>query len=599
MSTELAKAYVQIVPTMQGVKGSLENMLGGEADVAGTKAGRGFASKFGSALGTLGKLVGSGLAAAATGAAALGKQAVENYADYEQLKGGIETLFGAGGQGLSQYAAAAGKTAAEVEDEYASLMAAQNSMLKNASKAYATAGMSANEYMETAIQSGAAMIASLNGDTEKAAALMDLSITDMADNVNKMGTSMEAVQNAYRGFSRGNFTMLDNLALGFAGTKEGMQELLKKAQELSGVKYDINSYADIVQAIHVVQDEMGITGTTAEEAAGTISGSLASMKAAWQNLLTGIASGENIGGLVDQMVSSVQTVAGNLIPVASRALRGMSRVVKELAPVLAKELPGLVQSILPDLLGAATSLIDALGTALPGLITSLAPSLVAAAVAIAVSLGTALAENAPEIVISLVQAITANAPALISGGVQLVISLVTGLVQALPQLLLESGKLILTVLGAVLDGVPQLLQAGAELVRGLWAGISGAAGWLWEKITGWLSSIWDGIKEFFGVASPSKEMAWMGEMLSEGLASGITASADEAVSAATALSADVLGAMQGGDYSLNATGAAERTIVVSGTVRVEGVNSEGELVAISEQIYDGLVARLRQEARYA
>ena len=224
MSTELAKAYVQIVPTAKGIKGSLENMLGGEADVAGTKAGKSFASKFGSAMGTVGKLAGAGIAAAATGVAALGKQAVSAYADFEQLSGGIETLFGD----------------------------SANYVMKRAQLAYRTAGMSANEYMETSIDSAAALINSLGGDQAKAAVLMNMSITDMADNVNKMGTTMEAVQNAYRGFSRGNFTMLDNLALGFAGTKEGMQELLDKAQELSGVEYDIGSYADIVNAIHVV-----------------------------------------------------------------------------------------------------------------------------------------------------------------------------------------------------------------------------------------------------------------------------------------------------------------------------------------------------------
>jgi len=546
MSTELAKAYVQIVPTMQGVKGNLENMLGDEAASAGTSGGRTLASKFGSALGTVGKLAGAAVAAGAGAAAAVAKQAIDSYAEYEQLAGGIETLFG---------------------DSAAAVM-------KNADAAYKSAGMSANEYMETSISSAAALINSLGGDQKAAAQLMDMSITDMADNVNKMGTTMEAVQNAYRGFSRGNFTMLDNLALGFAGTKEGMEELLAKATELSGVEYDIGSYADIVNAIHVVQTEMGITGTTAEEAASTISGSLASMKAAWANLLTGVASGNaDIGSLTSNLMASVKTFGSNLLPVVKTALKGLAEVVRDLAPEIAAELPGLVADLAPDL--------------------------VAAAVSIAVSLGTALAQNAPEIVVSLVQAITANAPALITGGVQLVISLVTGLLQALPQLAVEAGKLVLTVAGAVGEGVLQMLAAGGDLVRGLWAGISGAAGWLWDKITGWLSSIWDGIKEFFGVASPSKEMAWMGEMLDTGLAQGISKSADEAVSAATRMSADVLGAMQGGDYAFSASGAAERTIVVSGTVRVEGVNSEGELVAISERIYDRFVARLREEARYA
>lgn len=546
MSTELAKAYVQIVPTAKGIKGSLENMLGGEADVAGTKAGKSFASKFGSAMGTVGKLAGAGIAAAATGVAALGKQAVSAYADFQQLEGGIETLFGENAPAVMQSAA----------------------------NAFQTAGLSANDYMETAIQSSAAMIASLDGDTEAAASLVDMSITDMADNVNKMGTTMEAVQNAYRGFSRGNFTMLDNLALGFAGTKEGMQELLDKAQELSGVEYDIGSYADIVNAIHVVQTEMGITGTTAEEAAGTISGSIATMKAAWQNLLTGIANGNaDVGGLTANLVSSVKTVGKNLLPTVKTMLKGMTEVIRELAPAIGAELPALVADILPDL--------------------------VTAGVELAVGLGTALVENAPTIIQALTTAIISNAPALLEGGVQLALSLVSGLVSAVPQLLVAAGELLVVILQEIGKGVVQLAAAGGELVAGLWNGISGAAGWLWGKITEWLSSIWDGIKEFFGVASPSKEMAWMGEMLDTGLAQGITSSADDAVSAATAMSADVLAAMQGGQYAMNATGAAEIEIRHTGTIRVEGVSSEGELVAVTDILYEQLVTRLRQEVRYA
>jgi len=546
MGTELAKAYVQIVPTMQGIKGNLENMLGGEADRAGTSSGKRFASRFSGALGTVGKLAGAGIAAAATGVAALGKQAVSAYADFEQLEGGIETLFG--------------KDAPAV--------------MRSAAGAFQTAGLSANDYMETAIQSSASLIASLGGDTEAAAALMDVSITDMADNVNKMGTSMEAVQNAYRGFSRGNFSMLDNLALGFSGSKEGMQALLDKAQELSGVEYNIDSYADIVNAIHVVQTEMGITGTTAEEAAGTISGSISSMKAAWTNLLTGIASGNaDVAGLTAKLVSSVKTVGSNLMPVVRTVLKGMTEVIRELAPEIGAELPALVADVLPDL--------------------------VTAGVALAVGLGNALVENAPTIISALTTAIISNAPALLEGGIQLTVSLASGLISAIPQLLIAAGNLLVVILQEIGKGVVQLAQAGGELVRGLWQGISGAAGWLWEKITGWLSGIWDGIKEFFGVASPSKEMAWMGEMLSEGLANGITASADDAVNAATAMSADVLGAMQGGELSMNASGAGTVEIRHTGTIRVEGVNSEGEFVAATELIYEQIVSRLRQEVRYA
>lgn len=547
---ELAKAYVQIIPTMQGVKNNLSNLMDDAGGAAGVTGGKSFGAKFGAAakgaLGFAGKAAIAGVTAAAGAAGAVAKNAIENYADFEQLSGGIETLFGS----------------------------AANTVMRNADRAFQSAGMSANEYMETSISSAAALINSLGGDQAAAAKLMNMSITDMADNVNKMGTSMEAVQNAYRGFSRGNFTMLDNLALGFSGTKEGMEELLAKAQELSGVEYDIGNYADIVNAIHVVQTEMGITGTTSAEATETISGSLTSMKAAWQNLLTGIASGNaDLAGLTGNLVSSVKTFGKNIIPVAKDALKGIATVIRELAPVIGAELPGLVSDLLPDLISAAVD--------------------------IAVALGVGLAENAPQIIGSLLTAIIANAPKLLEGGVQLVVSLVTGLVSAIPQALIAAGQLMAGIFEAVGAGVMEMVSAGANLVQGLWQGISGAAGWLWGKITAWLSEIWEGIKAYFQVASPSKKMAWMGKMLTEGMANGITASADDAISAATAMSADVMGAMRADGFTSSITGTAERTLTVTGTVRVEGVNSAGELVAVSDQIYDGLIARLRQEVRYA
>ena len=319
---------------------------------------------------------------------------------------------------------------------------------------------------------------------------------------------------------------------------------------------------------------VGMAGYAQNEAADTISGSLASMKAAWTNLLTGVANGNaDVAGLTSNLVSSVKVVGKNLLPVVKTVLKGMTEVIRELAPEIGAELPALVADILPDL--------------------------VTAGVALAVGLGNALVENAPTIIQALTTAIISNAPALLEGGIQLTVSLASGLISAIPQLLVAAGNLLVVVLQEIGKGVFELAKAGAELVHGLWQGISGAAGWLWEKITGWLSGIWDGIKEFFGVASPSKEMAWMGEMLSEGLANGITASADEAVSAATAMSADVLGAMQGGDYAMTATGASAVEIRHTGSIRVEGVNSAGELVAVTDILYENIVDRLRREVRYA
>ena len=224
MAETLGTAYIQIEPSAKGIEGKIRQELGS----AGESGGKSFNTGFGSVVSGLTKVTTAAVAAGATAVGGLVTKAVKGFGDYEQLVEGVETLFGDSAQ----------------------------TVIDNAEKAFTTAGMSMNDYMETSIQSAAAMINSLDGDTAKASELMNISITDMADNVNKMGTNMEAVQNAYKGFSRGNFTMLDNLALGFAGTKEGMQELLDQAEKISGVKYDISSYSDIVQAIHVVQKEM-------------------------------------------------------------------------------------------------------------------------------------------------------------------------------------------------------------------------------------------------------------------------------------------------------------------------------------------------------
>lgn len=288
-------------------------------------------------LGDFAKFSTATLGAAAAGVSAIVKESVSAYADYEQLAGGIETLFGS----------------------------SADTVMKNAEKAYLTAGQSMNEYMETSIQSAASLINSLGGDQAKAAELMDLSITDMSDNVNKLGTSMEAVQNAYRGFSRGNFTMLDNLALGFAGTKEGMQELLDKAQEISGIQYDISSYSDIVQAIHVVQEEMGITGTTAKEASGTISGSIGSVKAAWQNLKIEISKDDgNIGDAFDNLSETAGAAFDNMLPRVEKALDGVGSLIVKAAPKIGQSIAKIVPKVLPSLMETSVSVISAIGTSI-------------------------------------------------------------------------------------------------------------------------------------------------------------------------------------------------------------------------------------------
>lgn len=423
MANTIGEAYLQIRPSMEGVKGEIEQAMG----EAGEAGGASFGSKFESGLKTMAGVSAAAVGAAAVGTAALTKDAVQNFADYEQLVGGIETLFGD----------------------------SADAVLAKANQAYASAGMSANDYMDTAIQSAAAMINSLDGDTAKAAELMDVSMTDMADNVNKMGTSMEAVQNAYRGFSRGNFSMLDNLALGFAGTKEGMQELLDKASELSGVEYDISSYSDIVEAIHVVQTEMGITGTTAEEASGTISGSLASMGAAWQNLVTGFANpNADIGVLVEQFVQTGITALNNLMPTIVNALSGIAQALPQIVDAIAQQLPVVIPLILPPLIDAAITLINALVESLPTILEALIAAL-------------------PSIIQLIVDTTITLLPMIIDLGLQLILALADGLIAALPDLIPAIVDVILTIVDKLTqpDTIMQLVNAAIQLIGAIAIGI--------------------------------------------------------------------------------------------------------------------------------
>jgi len=432
-------------------------------------------SKFGSAA----KGLAAGVGKAAIGAVAAGtaavtglvKTAADAYGNFEQLSGGIETLFGD----------------------------SADAVMQNAEKAFKTAGMSMNDYMETSIQSAASLINSLDGDQAKAAQLMDMSITDMADNVNKMGTDMEAVQNAYRGFSRGNFTMLDNLALGFAGTKEGMQELLDSAEQISGVKYDISSYSDIVEAIHVVQTEMGITGTTAKEAGETLQGSLGAMQAAWTNLTTGMADPDaDIGVLVGNMVDSAETFLNNLIPIIEQALEGIATAIAELAPVLAEKFPAMIETVAPVLLETGLSVVKTLAEGiiesapelmptavdlvmeLASMIIELAPEIVRVGLWLIVQLALGIAQALPELIPAIIECIMEivevltdpnNLMMLIDAAIAIILAVAEGLINALPKLLEQAPVIIENLVNALISAAPKLLTAAIQLIFTLVKGI--------------------------------------------------------------------------------------------------------------------------------
>ena len=302
-----------------------------------------------------------GATATATALTALGTAAVKGYAEYEQLVGGVETLFGTGGMNMTEYAKSVGKTTGQIGKEYATLQKAQNTVFKNANNAYKSAGMDANAYMNTVTSFSASMIASLGGDTVKAAKLSDQAIIDMADNANKMGSDLTSLTDAYKGFSRGQFQLLDNLKLGYGGTKEEMQRLLKDAQKISGVKYDISNFADITEAIHVIQTELGITGTTAKEASETIQGSALAMKAAFQNFVTGMANEDaDFDQLLNNLVDSVKTFLKNIIPRIKKMLPRMVKGLTEITKVIGKELPGIISDLAPALVDGTVDLMGSM-----------------------------------------------------------------------------------------------------------------------------------------------------------------------------------------------------------------------------------------------
>lgn len=489
----------------------------------------------------------------------IGKSALNSYADYEQLIGGVETLF---------------KDSAGVVEGYAN-------------NAYKTAGLSANQYMETVTSFSASLLQSLNNDTAKSAEVADMAITDMADNANKMGTDMTSIQNAYQGFAKQNYTMLDNLKLGYGGTKEEMQRLLKDAQKISGVKYDISNLSDVYNAIHVIQGELGVTGTTAKEASTTIQGSISSMKSSWQNFLTGLASGQDISGLIDNLVQSAVTVMDNVLPVVytitetivaevpnlinklvaespkfvelisntiqtmivglqeslPKIMESVSQIIQTIVKVIIDNLPSILQMGITILVELANGIAKSLPTLIPQIVDVVITMvdtlldnidlIIDAGIQLLIGLTDGLIEalpklieRIPEIIDKLVQAIVNNLPKIIEAGITLIVKLAEGLIQAIPQLnskipqiilslingivsyygkLCELGKNLLgKVKDGIVSGITGMLDVGKNMVKGLWDGINNAKDWILDKIKGFGKSILNGVKGVFGIHSPSR-----------------------------------------------------------------------------------------------
>lgn len=488
------------------------------------------------------KTLGSAVVSLGKSFANIGKQAIEGFADFEQLEGGVQKLFG---------------------EEMAQVVK------KNANDAFMSAGMTANEYMETITGFSASMINSLGGDTKKATELSDMAIRDMSDNANTFGTDMASIQNAYQGFAKGNYTMLDNLKLGFSGSKEGMQSLLDKAEEISGKKFDISSFADITEAIHIMQEEMKIAGTTSAEASKTISGSLSATKSAWSNLITGLADdnanfeqlmnnlmtsllgdGEE-GGLINNILPRIEIVMNSIVTMIpslletllpkllvigtnllTTLLTGITTALPNILPTVTQALMTIVQTVvqnLPMILQAGITilveLVKGIAQSLPELIPTIMDALLLMVetlidnidliidAGIQLLLGLAdglieaiprLIEKAPIIIQKLIDAIIRNYPKIVKAGGELIGKLAVGLVGALGDLLMQVPKIITTIVNGIKNGWSAIKNTGKDLVGGIWEGISGSLSWIKEKISGWVGNVTKFIKKLFGINSPSK-----------------------------------------------------------------------------------------------
>lgn len=573
--TEIAKAYVQIIPSADGIASGIKATLTPEMDEAGGAAGESFISKFGSiakkavgALG-LGKLIGDSLSAGG---------------DLQQSFGGLDTIYGEASESAKRYAAEA-----------------------------AAAGISANDYAEQAVAFGASLKQAFGGDTTKAVEAANTAIMDMTDNAAKMGTDIELIQNAYKGFEKGNYTMLDNLKLGYGGTQKEMKRLLAKATELSGVEYDISNLGDVYSAIHVIQEDLGLTGVAAEEAKTTLSGSFGAMKAAAENALAALTGQGNL----EQALSSLGTtfvnfVQNNGIPMIQNLLlsapSALLSLLEQLAPVIETAAVNLIVQLatglaaqLPQMLESARVILTALGEgliqaipivieAIPPLISSLVDALIAfipEIVLLGVDLFVALVTELPTIINTIVRAI----PQIISGLllaisnnidliVQAGVELFVALIALLPTIIVEIVAAVPEIVGSLVTGfiqmLPSMVDVGRNLLLGLRDGIVNAVSNVIASVVQVANSIINGIKNAFGIHSPSREFAEIGEYLMLGLSEGIednTGVVENAMSAVEDITIDATQA------SLTANVRGKATMLSDGITSLSGRepgNSSGE-----------------------
>ena len=583
----------------------------------------------GSAVGKLGKGLAIAGTAAATAVGTMVAKSVSSFADYEQLTGGVDTLF---------------------KDSSAAVQ-------KYANDAYKTAGLSANSYMETVTNFSASLISSLKGDTAKAADYANSALVDMADNANKMGTNMTDIQNAYQGFAKQNYTMLDNLKLGYGGTQAEMKRLLGDAQKLTGQKYDISSFADITQAIHAIQTQMDITGTTAKEASTTISGSWGSLKAAFENTLVGLTTGgEMFDQSLDALVDSAKTFGQNVIPAITGALSGVGYLIDGLAPTIGEVIPPLINDLAPTLANSAASLISSLvnglvqnasqfsnclnnivvvavtglsavvpklliatsqivGNLMQGLSNSMpqiisgavtlieglvdglvdnVPLLAMGAVQLVTSLANGLIENLPRIIDAGVNLITgiisasySMMPQIIQGGMQLVVNLAVGLVRAIPQLIAALPQ----IMGAIVKGFMSVnwFDLGLQLIKSIWGGIKSIESEMWNGVKEKTSELWGGVKNV--VSEKLNNIKSTYDAHGRGL-KGATFAAIEGVKEYYRTGYDAINQLTGGKLGEVVNAVGEKMEVVKGKFSEAFGNVKNTVMTIFENIKNGITEKI-------
>lgn len=539
---------------------------GFEEDLEKKKEGASkFASSFGNAFKTMAKVGATAFTAVSGAIAKFGMDAVNSYAEYEQLVGGVQKLYGNAGKSLEDYAQSTGQSVEKAKSEWQKLETAQNTVVQNAQNAFLTAGMSMNQYMQTATGLSGSLIKSLNGDTQKAAEITDIAMRAMSDNVNTFGTDAGLVQNAFMGLSRQNYMMIDNLKLGYAGTAQGMLELindsgvlgkeLKKTSELADVGFD-----QMILAIQKVQEQQGIAGTTTREALHTIEGSATATKRAWDNVITSIGRGEGLGNAISGLTTALLGdesgggLLNNIIPRIQTVMEGIGDFVAEAGPIIAERLPELFEAIFPPLFETATNLIANLATVLPEIFNLLFPSLMESASTLISTLFTYIVENAPKLLDAgvqllgnLAQGVRNNLPTLISTALSMMAQFIGEILSHLPEILGAGVDLILALLDGISQSAPDILNfisqivtdawnafvsfdwmgTGKAIIDGIVSGISNFGSAIGNKLKEIASGAFNGIKKFFGIASPSKLMRReIGKFIPLGIAEGINDEAD-------------------------------------------------------------------------